>query len=387
MKYLLYTLALLTTLSSCRSVQKMVDQGEYDQAIDYAVRKLSGKEKKKTKYVKALERAFAKVNAHDMDQINYMIAKGDPAVWADVYSLVQKIDDRQRRIEPFLPLRSKDGYRARFDMVATGPLLLRASEGAAEYHYAQAQAQLIRARAGDKNAARSAHADLRRIDRYYENYKDRAALMEESRALGMAHILVTVDPDMAEALHMDYQYLTSMCIRLEDKYWTQYYDRHEDGVALDEVYTLHFSAIDVTPERENVNTYSRSKTIEREVDKKDDNGNTVKDTSGNVIKEVESITYEAEIVDITRTKGMKLICVADRVDYITGEKISHRELDATHSFESRAFTYDGDDEALPDEILPIKDHYLEDFPRDHDMIAHALKDIMKLYDDFVKDGR
>ena len=39
---------------SCKSVEKLVDQGRYDKALTVAVRKLSGKKNKKTKHVMAM---------------------------------------------------------------------------------------------------------------------------------------------------------------------------------------------------------------------------------------------------------------------------------------------------------------------------------------------
>ena len=80
MKHLLYTLAIgtLTILMyGCADIQKLVDEGNYDAAIDKAARKLSGKKNKKTKYVKGLEQAFAKVSARDLDQVAYLKTKGD----------------------------------------------------------------------------------------------------------------------------------------------------------------------------------------------------------------------------------------------------------------------------------------------------------------------
>ncbi|MCB9288621.1 MAG: hypothetical protein H6560_15035, partial [Lewinellaceae bacterium] len=49
-------------LSSCTSPQKLLESGNYDQAVYLAVKRLSGKKNKKDKYVLALEEAFEKAN-------------------------------------------------------------------------------------------------------------------------------------------------------------------------------------------------------------------------------------------------------------------------------------------------------------------------------------
>ena len=62
MKTVFYTFVLLAGLSSCKSVGKMVEKGEYDKAFNYAISKLEGEKNKKTEYVKALEKAFSKIH-------------------------------------------------------------------------------------------------------------------------------------------------------------------------------------------------------------------------------------------------------------------------------------------------------------------------------------
>jgi len=64
------TIKLLTLLIAaflivgCQTVEKLIDNGDYDQVIALAHKKLNGKKNKKEKYVKALERAFAKSKTH-----------------------------------------------------------------------------------------------------------------------------------------------------------------------------------------------------------------------------------------------------------------------------------------------------------------------------------
>ena len=62
-------LALVMILSSCTNTKKFVEQGRYDEAVEYATDKLAGKRKKKEKYVTLLENAFDKATARDMKRI------------------------------------------------------------------------------------------------------------------------------------------------------------------------------------------------------------------------------------------------------------------------------------------------------------------------------
>ena len=67
--FLYTTLIVLIGLTSCRSIDKLVDEGRYDDAILLATKKLAGKKNKKTKHIQALEEAFFKVNSIETDRI------------------------------------------------------------------------------------------------------------------------------------------------------------------------------------------------------------------------------------------------------------------------------------------------------------------------------
>jgi len=77
----IFTLTIASVLllfSSCKNIEKMVDKGDYDQAIRLAVDNLEGKKNKKTKYVKALEKAYRRVNEQDMAKIrSYELSNKD----------------------------------------------------------------------------------------------------------------------------------------------------------------------------------------------------------------------------------------------------------------------------------------------------------------------
>jgi len=135
MKTILYTLILLTSFGSCRKLEKMVERGEYNRAIVYATKKLAGKKKKKTKHVKALEEAFVKITKRDTERIAYLNGNQNPENWDIILRLAEDMEYRQERIRPFLPLVSKDGYEAHFDMVDTYKIRTEAIAGAARFHY------------------------------------------------------------------------------------------------------------------------------------------------------------------------------------------------------------------------------------------------------------
>jgi len=92
-------LALFTlVLTSCGSVDKLVEQGHYEEAVRLAQKRLTGKQKKNPKYVLALETAFNKMTAADMERARRKAASGNPN-WAEIAAIY----DRVQRLPGGLP--------------------------------------------------------------------------------------------------------------------------------------------------------------------------------------------------------------------------------------------------------------------------------------------
>ena len=103
MKTIFYTFVVLAGLSSCKSVEKMVEKGEYDKAFNYAISKLEGEKNKETEYVKALEKAFVKLNSASLREIEKLNADAKPENWSRVLSLYTTMENRQEKLDPLLP--------------------------------------------------------------------------------------------------------------------------------------------------------------------------------------------------------------------------------------------------------------------------------------------
>ena len=70
MKTKITTLVLAAIFTvGCRSLEKMIDQGDFDTALAKAAHKISGKSQLKEKYIIAIEEAFKKAVSRDMSWI------------------------------------------------------------------------------------------------------------------------------------------------------------------------------------------------------------------------------------------------------------------------------------------------------------------------------
>ena len=109
MKLKLPMFLLIITSLSCSSVkttQKALNYGNYDEAINIAVKNLRNNKTKKSNqpYILMLKDAFKKVTLRDLDRIQFLTKQGDDSNLEEIYNLYSNLNRRQDLIKPLLPL-------------------------------------------------------------------------------------------------------------------------------------------------------------------------------------------------------------------------------------------------------------------------------------------
>lgn len=373
MKTVFYTLVIVVGLISCRSVEKMVEKGQYDRAFNYSISKLQGEKNKKTEYVKALEKAFFKLNTQSTHEIERLNAGTKPENWSKVLHLYNAMDERQKMLEPLLPLVSEDRYKATFDFKNYSELISNAEENTCLYLYDYALFLLSRTeKTGDKIYAREAYDELRKIDGYARNYKDTDKLKDKALSLGLNRIFVDIINDLRDfqSNNIELELRNLPISRLND-IWNEYSINMDKNNA-DYVLVVELNHVAFSPERERVNTYSEMKEILIRKDK-------VKERRDTVDVWVEKEVYEkvrADISEVFREKQSELRGVIKVLNTKTREYIKTVPVNAFHNFNGYGCRYVGDERALTENSRRKMDNYLEIFPNDFDM-AYDLSGVFK----------
>src|SRR5690606_24788196 len=118
MKTRLLCLSLLFLLYACSGVKqanKALYSGDYEQAVDVAVKRLQKNKSKKADFqqIAILEDAFAKMKTSYQEKINFL--KKDTNVnTQQIYNLYLSMDRIQNKIKPLLPLYKANGQQANF---------------------------------------------------------------------------------------------------------------------------------------------------------------------------------------------------------------------------------------------------------------------------------
>ncbi len=378
MKKLLYTLVLFTLVASCRTLEKMIERGQYDEAIVYATEKLAGKKKKKTKHVQMLEEAFVKVTRMDLDRIEGLKRGNNSRNWKRIYEITDKIERRQSRIDPFLPLISKDGYEGRFDFVDTHRLKDEAEAEMANYLYGKAEILLAEAKqTSSKRKARSAYALYDEADNWIADYKDTYEKKREAIDLGHVNIKVDLINSAEAVVPKNFErIIKSIDLRDMNSIWRTYHLSDNSNNEYDYIAKMEIMNISVGPEQEIINQHEDEKEIKNGYRYlKDDKGKFVRDTSGKRIKVEKFKWIHAFVTEVQRHKEAQVTGHLFFIDNNTGNTISSVPVDVRTVFKDYASTFIGDRRALCSHDHHRIDRQSRPFPHDLDMIHDASEEL------------
>ncbi|MBP9874401.1 MAG: hypothetical protein KBC60_10190 [Haliscomenobacter sp.] len=365
---------LVLFLSNCSSPVKVMETGDYDEAIGMAIQRLAGKKEKKEDLVRTLEDAFEKATARDMEMADRLKASGRPEDWERVYEVYQRIEARQARIEPLLPLYDRVGNQANFRFVRTDGLKKEAQEEAAAFLYKDALRLMDNARRNrDRLAAREAVGQLQRIDKYFRIYRDRDALLEEARELGTTFVLVHMENRAPVVLPSGLeQEIMQLGFGNQQGSWKVFHSERQSGVEYD--YRVTYSLLDVqaSPGVVKEREYEETKEIEDGFQYVlDERGNVKKDSLGNDVKVPKKVVIKAWVLENYQHKMVRMAGRLEFFDYRTGTLIDVQDLGAEAFFENYASTFKGDERALSADTRKRIGNRPMPFPTDEILLLDA----------------
>ncbi len=370
------TLLMLTI--SCRSVEKMIDQGDFDTALLKSARKISGKQQLKKKYVTAIEEAFQKATQNDLAAVKSRYDSDRASDWYQAIQRIRKIESRQNTVSFLLPIVSSEGYKANFSFVRTDDLLKNAISQFQDLTYRDALDLLETSRQGSKADARKAYQTFARLWEFNGEYLNARRLQQEAEELGITHVAVRIE-------NATYQYIPESILQeildrnFVNEKWIQYH--LEDAIPLaDREINLRINRLDIGPERIQERFFVDTREIEDGFDYVlDQNGNVSKDSLGNDIKRPRFKLIKARVVETHQFKSAMLSGRILNKNIVTG-RLEEVPFQSEMLFEHFSASFQGDRRALSPEsrrflgILPVP------FPDNQQMVVdlvHTLSPILR----------
>lgn len=385
MRYLIIFLAgIMLATSACRSVQDLVESGDYDRAIDLAVKNLSGKAKKNPDIVAALEMAFNKAQDRDMRAINALKAEGRDENWERILNISKTIGNRQRKVEPLLPLVDKKGYQATFNLIQVEDIKSESKEKTAEYLYERAKRLLDESElTGDKDLAREAFRELVKLNEIYLNYRDVEVLKREAKFMGTSFYLLKVENRSNTVLPVGFHdRLTRWSASDFNSSWREFHVEALDGLNYDYLAQVLIRDIAVSPETVKERQYDESREIEEGFEYVlDSKGNVMKDSLGNDIKVPKKIFIKATVLEVYQHKAALVSGDIEIIDMRTNNIMRSEAITSEAVFENYASTLlGGDKRALSEESKRRLGNRPLPFPSTEAMLldaAETLKPVLR----------
>ncbi len=385
---LLFTALFSISCNSVKRTQKFVSQGNYDEAIELAVKKLQ-KDKSSKEYdahIRLLEEAFLKAKDEDNRQIAFLKRENSPASAKEMYYTYLDLEWRQNLIRPLLPLYSIEmGRKANFVFSDYSNDLLAAKDAYVKSLYQEA---IVYTQRNTKQDYRSAYNVLCELDEVQPNYKDVFQLKEDTHFRGTDFVFVTLNNHTGQFIpfRLEQDLLNFNTYGLND-FWTEYHSKRENRINYDLGIDLNFQTIQISPERLADRQYIRKQRIQDGYDyRRDRRGNIVKDSLGNPIKIEKFIDVSATIYITTQEKSVFVGGAVVYKDLNRRQQLNSFPLSSEFIFENAFATYRGDKRALTGEDLMLLNNHFIPFPNNEQMVFDAGQNIKERFKEILRDN-
>lgn len=390
MKRFLLLSVLVSVLVSCSAKKQMesaISNGNYDQAINDALRKLENNKDKKRKqdYIVMLEDAYYKVLEEDLKHVAHLKKDGNPEQYKTIYNIYLDLEARQNAIKRVMPLKI-NGKTLNLQFNDYSSEIVDYRYKTSEYLIDQGITLLD---SEDKYNARKAYDIFRYIERINPNFEETRSLMTEAHQKGtdFVHVSIMNNTNQVIPQRLETELLDFNTYGL-DQFWTEYHAVTNETIAYDFAMQLQLKRINISPERINERQLLREKQI---VDgweyQLDTNGNVMKDSLGNDIKIDKIINVRARFVEVIQTKSAQVIADVVYTDLKQNQVIDNFTIESGFVFENVFGRVRGDQRALnrDDRNLLRQQQIL--FPSDEQMVYDTGEDLKLKLKGIIKSYR
>ncbi len=376
-KFLLFTVlfSLLVSCSGRKQIEKALHSGNYNQAIEDALRKLETNKDKQRKqdYVVLLEDAYYKAVDRDINTINHLKKDGNPEHYKAIYDRYLDLNSRQKAIKAVMPLQI-GGKIVNLKFHDYGDDLITARHNVSDYLYDKGLALL---EMENKSSMRQAYDIYRYIDRINPNFEDTRSLMQEAHERGTEFVIVTIENQSNQIIP---QRLEDDLLNFDtyglDQFWTVYHANADTNIDYDYAMQLQLKQILMSADELHERQLLKEKQI---VDgwkyQYDENGNVKKDSLGNDIKVDNVINVRARYFEFNQFKSTKVIANILYVDLKQNQTLDAFTIDSEFVFQNRFATMRGDERALERQDMELLRNQRMHFPTNEAMVYHTGEDL------------
>lgn len=370
MKRLLPLFFILTILfSGCGSSKKQLERGNYDAAIDKAVRELR-RNPRDEKQAEILSQSYRVANDQDNERIRFLKMEGRPNGWDEIYLVYRALNDRQAIVKTVTPINLK-GRSIDFPYVDYIPEMVNAKRKAADFYYAHGTELMNN---GIKESYRQAFAEFIRAKEYVGDYPGIDQKIMDAKYLGMSRVLVTLQNTSIIKFPPEFEHdLLALDLPMLNSEWVEY---HTQDAGKDTQYdyfvNVNIKNIAVSPD----NNQQHDNVVKKEIEDGfsyvlDKKGNVMKDTLGNDIKQKKYKTVQCALVETVQTKECQITGDVEVIQLNPGKTLKKDPIGAQAKFENISARALGDLQALSPEQVESTKSTMVPFPTDIEMVIRC----------------
>jgi hypothetical protein len=361
-------LTLTLILAGCGSSKKQLQKGNYDAAIEKAVRDLR-RNPNDQKQIATLESAYKVANEQDNERVRMLKMEGKPNNWDEIYLVYKRLYDRQALVRTVPSLN--------FPYVDYMQEMVIAKRKAADFYYAHGIALM---KNNMKDSYRQAFAEFIRAKEYVGDYEGIDSKISESRYLGMSRVLVAIQNKSVIKFPKEFEeQLLILDLPSLNSEWVEYHTKDLDqNTQFDYYVNVNVVNVLVTPDQ----TITADSVIKRDIEDGfsyvlDKKGNVMRDTLGNDIKVKKYKTVQCALVETIQRKSCRIEGDVEVLQVNPNKVLKKDPIGAQSNFENISSRALGDLQALNPQQLERTKSKAVPFPADIDMVIRC-SDNLKL---------
>jgi hypothetical protein len=356
-------------LSGCSTSKKQLQKGNYDAAIEKAVKQLR-KDGSDAKQIEILNQAYKKANDRDNEQIRFLKMEGHPDNWDEIYLLYRALNDRQALVKTVTPL-NLNGKPVDYPYVDYMPDMIATKRRAADFYYAHG-IELMKN--NQKDSYRQAYTEFVRAKEYMGDYKDIDAMIQDSKLMGMSRVLVSVQNNSLIKFPPEFERdLIALDLPNLNSEWVEYHTRKMDrNTRYDYFVNINVNNVAVSPDK----VIQKDTAVKKEVEDGftyalDRKGNVMKDTLGNDIKIKKYKTLQCALVQSVQLKVCQIDGTVEVIQAEPQKVLKKDPIGARSDFEYISARAIGDTQALNAKQLELIKSSPALFPNDFEMVMRC----------------
>jgi hypothetical protein len=386
MKRIVPVIIILTIiLSGCGSSKKQLEKGNYDAAIQKAVKQLR-KDPADVKQIDILSQSYKVVNEQDAERVRFLKMEGKPNNWDEIYLVYKALNDRQSLVRTVTPLNAK-GSSVDFPYVDYMPEMVNAKRKAADFYYGHGNELM---KNGIKESYRQAFAEFLRAKEYVGDYNGIDSKIQESKLLGMSRVFVSIQNTSVLKFPKEFEEdLLQLDLPRLNSEWVEYHTQNlNDNTQYDYFINVNVKTIAVSPDQ----SVQRDSVIKRDIEDGfsyvlDKKGNVMRDSLGNDIKQKKYKTVQCALVETIQTKACRIDGDVEVIQMNPNKILKKDPIGAQSNFENVSSRALGDIQALNARQLERTKTAIVPFPTDIEMIIRCSESLKMAINGAIQNDR